>query len=111
MPYKNALREKLRQGKPALGAFFKEMSPNAAEMMGVIGLDFIIVDCEHSPMTTETAGDIYRAAQLYFLTTLTRIGENSQQTIQKYLDAGTEGVQIPLISSTPPRPPKPWWTR
>ncbi len=99
MPYKNALREKLRQGKPVLGAFFKEMSPNMAEMMGVIGLDFIIVDCEHSPMTTETAGEIYRAAQLYSVTTLTRIGENTQQSIQKYLDAGSEGVQIPLINT------------
>ncbi|MDP6549917.1 MAG: aldolase/citrate lyase family protein [Dehalococcoidia bacterium] len=99
MPYKNALREKLRQGIPVLGAFFKEMSPNMAEMMGVAGLDFIIVDCEHSPMTTETAGEIYRAAELYSVTTLTRIGENNQQSIQRYLDAGSEGVQIPLINT------------
>ena len=99
MPCKNVLRDKLRQGKPVLGAFFSNVSPNVAEMMGVIGLDFIIVDCEHSPMTTETVGEIYRAAQLYGVTTFTRIDENTQQHIQKYLDAGTDGVQIPLINT------------
>jgi len=99
MPYKNALREKFRQGKPALGAFFSNVSPNVAEMMGVIGLDFIIVDCEHSAMTPETALEIYRASQLYNLTTITRIGENIQQHILKYLDAGSEGVQIPLLNT------------
>ena len=51
MPYRNALREKFRQGKPAVGAFFSNMSANIAEMLAVIGLDFIVVDCEHSPMT------------------------------------------------------------
>lgn len=99
MPYKNALREKLRQGKPAIGAFFSNVSANVAEMLGVMGLDFIIVDCEHSPMTPESAEGIYRASQLYGMTAITRIGENSQQHILKYLDAGSEGVQVPLVNT------------
>jgi 4-hydroxy-2-oxoheptanedioate aldolase len=99
MPYKNALREKFRQGKPAIGAFFSNVSANVAEMLGVIGLDFIIVDCEHSPMTPESAEGIYRASQLFGMTAMTRIGENSQQHILKYLDAGSEGVQVPLVNT------------
>ncbi len=99
MPYKNALREKFRQGKPAVGAFFSNMSANIAEMLAVIGLDFIIVDCEHSPMSPDSAEQIYRASQLYNLTTITRIGQNEQQHILKYLDAGTDGVQIPLVNT------------
>ena len=99
MLYHNALREKFRQGKPAIGAFFSNMSANVAELLGVIGLDFIIVDCEHSPMSPDSAEQIYRASQLYNLTTITRIGQNEQQHILKYLDAGTDGVQIPLVNT------------
>tara|TARA_B100001750_G_C15493200_1_gene592538 strand:- start:154 stop:1071 length:918 start_codon:yes stop_codon:yes gene_type:complete len=99
MPYRNALREKFRQGKPAVGAFFSNMSANIAEMLAVIGLDFIVVDCEHSPMSPDSAEQIYRASQLYNLTTITRIGQNEQQHILKYLDAGTDGVQIPLVNT------------
>jgi len=99
MPYRNALREKFRQGKPAVGAFFSNMSANVAEMLAVIGLDFIVVDCEHSPMGPDSAEQIYRASQLYNLTTITRIGQNEQQHILKYLDAGTDGVQIPLVNT------------
>lgn len=99
MPYKNVLREKFRRGEAAIGAFFNNVSPNVAEMLAVAGLDFIIVDAEHSPLTAESAESIYRASQLYGLTALTRIGESTQQHILKYLDAGSEGVQIPLVNT------------
>ncbi len=95
----NALKEKLRRGQPAIGAFCPIPSPDAAEIMGILGMDFIIVDCEHGPMTPETATHMFRAAESRGLSTMTRVGENSQQVIQKYLDAGTQGIQIPLVNT------------
>ena len=95
----NTLKEKLRRGEPAVGAFCNIPSPAIAELLGLLGLDFIIVDCEHSAITPETAEHMYRAAETRGLSTVTRIGENTQQVIQKYLEAGTQGVQIPLVNT------------
>ncbi|MBI4329172.1 MAG: 2-dehydro-3-deoxyglucarate aldolase [Chloroflexi bacterium] len=99
MPYKNKLREKMRRGEAVVGAFYNFPSAIAVEMLGTVGLDFIILDCEHSTITPETAENIYRAAQLAGISTITRVGENIQQHILKYLDAGTDGVQVPLVNT------------
>ena len=98
MPYlKNRLKEKMARGEAASGLFCALGSPDIAEMLAVIGFDFIIVDCEHSTITPSLATEMYRAAELHGMSTVTRIGENSQQVIQKFIDAGSQAVLIPLI--------------
>ena len=46
---KNPIKEKLRAGEAAVGVFCNLPSPAAAEMLGIAGFDFIIIDAEHSP--------------------------------------------------------------
>ncbi len=68
-------------------------------MLGRSGLDFVIVDAEHSPLGPETAEAMYRAAEAVGVVALTRVGENTPQVVQKYLDAGSLGVQTPLVNT------------
>jgi 4-hydroxy-2-oxoheptanedioate aldolase len=96
---KNTLKEKLKAGTPCLGAFINFPSPHAVEICGLCGLDFVIVDAEHGPMSIESAESMVRAAQLTGMTPIVRVAQNLPQVILQYLDAGALGVQMPMINT------------
>ena len=96
---KNLMKQKLRRGEVCVGAFSNLHHAAVVELMGLVGLDFIILEGEHSSLTPEMAEHLYRAAELREITAVTRIGENSQQVIQKFLDSGCPGVLIPLVNT------------
>ncbi len=96
---KNALKERLQQGEALIGAFVNIFSPELIELLGLLGLDFVVLDGEHTALTPETAVELYRAAELRGLPCVTRIGVNHPQVIQKYLESGALSVLIPLVNA------------
>ena len=96
---KNLIKEKLRSGKDIIGLFQNIINPNITEIMGILGFDFVIIDGEHTTFNPNLAEEHYRAAELRNISTITRIGQNDQQVIQKFLDAGSQGVLMPLINN------------
>lgn len=96
---KNLMKEKLRSGKDVIGLFQNIINPNITEIMGILGFDFVIIDGEHTTFNPNLAEEHYRAAELRNISTITRIGQNDQQVIQKFLDAGSQGVLMPLINN------------
>ena len=96
---KNSMKDKLNKNKVVLGAFVSTPSPSTVEMLGWLGMDYVVIDCEHSVTDYETAENMVRAAELTGITPIVRAGLNLQQNIQRYLDAGVQGVLIPLINN------------
>ena len=96
---KNALKGALQKGEKAVGMFCGLNSPAAIECLGRTGLDFVIIDCEHSPAEAETATELIRAAELSNLTPLCRVRELSRSAVLKLLDVGARGLIVPNIHS------------
>ena len=96
---KNEMKEKLVSGKNVIGLFQNVINPNITEIMGLLGFDFVIIDGEHTTFNPNLAEEHFRAAELRNISSVTRIGQNDQQVIQKFLDAGSEGVLMPLINN------------
>ncbi|MBG73904.1 MAG: aldolase [Chloroflexi bacterium] len=96
---KNLMKEKLNSGQNVIGLFQNVINPNITEIMGLLGFDFVIVDGEHTTFNPNLAEEHFRAAELRDISSVTRIGQNDQQVIQKFLDAGSEGVLMPLINN------------
>lgn len=96
----NILKEKLAQGKQPLGTFVGTASPAVVECLGCAGLDFVILDNEHSPIEAETTADLARAAELRNMTPLARVREISRPAILKLLDVGVQGLIIPDVRGT-----------
>ncbi len=46
----NAVLQKFREGRPSLGTFTALNNPLAVESLRYTGLDYVIVDTEHSPV-------------------------------------------------------------
>lgn len=95
----NQLLEKYRRGQRTIGTFLNLGTGVSAECLGLAGLDYFIVDTEHSPSGLAEAADCIRGAELRGITPLVRIGEISRSSILKALDVGAKGLVIPGVKT------------
>lgn len=49
----NALKERLLAGKPVIGVSVMIPSPQIAEMVGHLGFDWTLIDCEHGSISPD----------------------------------------------------------
>jgi len=96
---RNPVKEKLKGGEAVAGVFCNLPSPMSVEILGYLGFDFVIIDAEHGISDYEMCEHMIRAADASGITPITRVGLNLQQHILRYLDAGTMGVQIPMVNT------------
>ena len=96
---KNRLKEKLEQGKKALGTFVWMGGASTVEALGYSGIDFIIIDNEHGPFEVESTQQMCRVADLSRMTPCVRITDVSRTNVLKQLDIGAEAIIVPDIHS------------
>jgi len=96
---KQPIKVLLKRGESIVGPFARIQDPAAIEILGYGGFDFGIIDLEHGPASIHQVENLVRAAKLVGLSPIVRIRENSQTMIQRALDAGALGVQIPQINN------------
>ncbi len=97
--YKNVVKEKIKKGEAVVGLFCSIPSPMVVEILSYAGFDFVIVDAEHGISDYETCEHMIRAADASGITPITRVGLNLQQHILRFMDAGSMGIQIPLVNT------------
>jgi 4-hydroxy-2-oxoheptanedioate aldolase len=93
------LRDRLANGETVVGTFQLVDSPAVAEMTGVAGMDFTILDQEHGPLTAETTLAMCAAAERGGAAPVVRVRNNSEAEIQRALDVGAAGVEIPQVET------------
>lgn len=91
-------RRRLQQG-PVFGTFSKTSDAAVVETLGLAGLDFIILDQEHGPVSFETLQHLIRAADLAGALPLVRTQDRAPEHIGKALDLGAGGVQVPQVTT------------
>ena len=50
----NKMKEKLLTGRPAFGVSVMFPSPQVVEMVGKLGYDWVLIDCEHGSISLES---------------------------------------------------------
>lgn len=93
----NSLKKKLDNGDQAVGTFVWSASSYLVDALGQSGLDYVILDAEHSPVSVDNAGNLIRAAQLGGLTPVVRAKDGSRPAILSMLDLGAEGIIVPNL--------------
>ena len=89
----------MERGEKTVGSFFESGSTAALEMMGLTGLDYVVIDTEHGPFDAERAGEFVCAAERHNLTPLARVNEISRPAILRLLDVGCKGLIVPQVHS------------
>ena len=96
---KNYIKEKLNSGEKVLGTWSIIPSPITTDIICSAGLDFIIIDSEHGPISFETAQEMVIACESRNVSPLMRIGSIDESEILKALDIGVHGIQIPNVEN------------
>ena len=74
MTNKNYLKEKLINGEPVLGTWSIIPSSITTDIIASVGLDFIIIDSEHGPISFETAQQMAIVCESRGVSPVMRIG-------------------------------------
>ena len=96
---KNQLKQKLKNGEVVLGPFMNCAYPAFVEICGLAGFDFVVIDLEHGPLNILVAEDLCRAADCVGIAPVVRVSKNDPAQIQRALDIGSTGVQVPQIET------------
>lgn len=95
----NTTRAKLTQGKVVFGGIVTSYAPEVVELLGAIGYDFVMIDCEHGPASVDQVEHMVRAAESFGITPLARIPDHADATILRFLDRGVQGVIVPHVNT------------
>ena len=96
---KNAILEKFRRGEPSLGIISHLLSAPAIEVLAYTGMDYVLIDLEHSPIGAEHAAQLVGVAQGAGLAPLVRVDGIERSPILKMLDAGAAGLVVPQLET------------
>lgn len=76
--------------------------PNNAitEVMAKSGyFDWLAIDIEHNPISINQVEDMIRIIQLSNVEAYVRLSENNSVLIKRVLDAGADGIIVPMVNS------------
>ncbi|MCC8126260.1 MAG: 2-dehydro-3-deoxyglucarate aldolase [Clostridiales bacterium] len=100
MEMRNFVKEKIAQNGYALGAFVASSSSMNCEILGLNGLDFVMIDCEHAETNSESIVHMCRASELYGMAPLVRVYDpDDGPMMSRMLDVGVHGIMAPLVGT------------
>lgn len=94
-----AQKQKGKAGRPLAGMWVCSGSPLVAELCAGAGLDWLLVDAEHSPNGLESILAQLQAIHGYPVHTVVRPPVNDTVVIKQYLDLGVQNLLIPMVNS------------
>ena len=94
----NRAKEKLANGE-IVTCLAGVDTPHLVDFVGQIGIDAVWLEAEHGPVDFEAIGDLSRAADLWGVTPLVRVGSVDYNTIYRTLDMGAMGITVPHVDT------------
>lgn len=93
------LKKRLKNGETLHGCWLNLGSPLTAEIVGLSGFDWVLIDLEHGAGTEKEALAQIQALGHTSAGILVRVESAEPQRIQRILDMGAEGVMCPKINN------------
>ena len=95
----NRMKRKLLAGEPAFGVSVMIPSPHIVDIVGRLGFDWVLIDCEHGSISVESVELMVMAAETAGVTPIARPPVNSFEAIGQLMDRGVMGVQVPHVNT------------
>lgn len=95
----NKTKTKLQRGQPVFGVISTSPDPMLAELVGLCGYDYYMLDSEHGPISPAHAADFVRACEGVGVTPLVRVGQKDAKLVLQYMDNGMMGVMMPGLET------------
>lgn len=96
---KSLLKEKLKNRELTLGSWLTIPHQSIIEILGSAGFEWLTIDIEHSAISIETVMNLIGHIQGNGMQALVRVSKNEEVVIKRVLDAGADGVIVPMIKN------------
>ena len=93
----NRMLAKIKAGEKVVGLQIPFCSPDLVELMGIGGVDYVFVDCEHGSFSLSDVETMCRAAELADVTPIVRVVNIETTTVLPFLVRGAMGIIGPHI--------------
>jgi len=94
------LRKRVLAGECVYGTMIRQArDPGAPSIFAAAGYDFVFIDMEHGNYNMETVADLIRGAKSAEMATIIRVPRLETFFISRVLDAGAEGIMVPMTST------------
>jgi len=99
MNFDNSLKQKLKNNSITLGSWINIPHQSVIEIMGTAGFEWLVLDMEHGSINMESAQNLIGHIQGCGMKALVRVSKNEEVVIKRVLDAGADGVIVPMVKS------------
>ncbi len=93
------LKKRIQNGETLHGSWLTLGSPLTAEILGLSGFDWVLIDLEHGAGTEKEALAQMQSLEHTSACILVRVESAEPQRIQRILDMGAEGIMCPKINN------------
>jgi 2-dehydro-3-deoxyglucarate aldolase len=91
------LKQKLQNKELSIGSWLTIPHQAVIEILSTAGFEWLTIDMEHSPISIETIMNLIGHIQGNGMQALVRVSKNEEVAIKRVLDAGADGVIVPMI--------------
>ncbi|ALG09218.1 aldolase/citrate lyase family protein [Kibdelosporangium phytohabitans] len=85
--------------RPQVGMWVCSGSTVAAEICAGAGLDWLLLDTEHSPLSLETLLTLLQTVAAYPVTPVVRASVGDAVVLKRLLDVGVQNLLVPMVDS------------
>ena len=85
--------------KYTIGSWITLNHPSIAELMSNCGFDWLCIDLEHSVIDYHETQILISTIQSRGIDAFVRVGKNNDLVIKRVLDAGADGIIVPMVNS------------
>lgn len=93
------LKEKIRNQIPTIGTWLTIPHTSVVEILASANFEWVTLDMEHASINIESALNLIAHIQGNGMKALVRVSKNEEVIIKRVLDAGADGIIVPMINS------------
>lgn len=93
------LKSKLKSRQISIGSWLTIPNQAIVEIMSSAGFEWLTIDIEHSAVDIESIQNLIGHIQGNGMEALVRVNENNEVIIKRVMDAGANGIIVPMIKS------------
>jgi 4-hydroxy-2-oxoheptanedioate aldolase len=95
----NHFKHALKAGTPQIGIWSSLSSHIVAEILGHSGVDWVLLDTEHSPNELPMVQQQLHAMQSGSANPVVRVAWNDMVLVKRYLDIGAQSLLVPYVQT------------
>lgn len=96
---KSKLKEKLTNRQLSIGSWLTIPHQSVVEILATAGFEWLVIDLEHAAVDFQAMQNIIGHIQGNGMEALVRVSKNEEVVIKRAMDAGANGVIVPMVKS------------